>query len=85
MLEINYKKIYAALFLKQVPFSSYMKDGDFILKCQDNEIIVSDDDCYLNGEIDHFAKVGVRTVGFIKKGTVITSGDGSYENPYRIK
>ena len=51
MLEINYKKIYAALFLKQVPFSSYMEDGNFIVKCQDNEIVVSDDKCYLNGEI----------------------------------
>lgn len=51
MLETNYKKIYAALFLKQVSFSSYMEDGNFIIKCQDNEIVVSDDKCYLNGEI----------------------------------
>jgi hypothetical protein len=28
-----------------------MEDGDFIVKCQDNEIVVSDDKCYLNGEV----------------------------------
>ena len=46
---------------------------------------ISDTGCYLNGEIDHFAKIGVRTVGFVKKGTIITSGKGSYESPYKIK
>ena len=51
MLETNYKKIYTTLSLKQVSFSSYMEDGNFIIKCQDNEIVVSDDKCYLNGEI----------------------------------
>jgi hypothetical protein len=50
MLETNYKKIYAALYLKQVAFTSYMEDGDFIIKSKDNVIVISNDNCYLNGE-----------------------------------
>ena len=47
--------------------------------------VISDTGCYLNGKIEPYAKVGIRTVGFIKKGAIITSGHGSYESPYKIK
>ena len=50
MLEINYKKLYAALYLKQVAFASYMKDGNYIVECKDNVIVISDDKCYLDKE-----------------------------------
>ena len=45
MLEMNYKKLYVALYLKQVSFASYMKDGNYIVECKDNVIIISDDNC----------------------------------------
>lgn len=50
MKETNYKNLYAALYLKQVPFASYMKNGNYIVECKDNDIVISDDKCYLNGE-----------------------------------
>ena len=50
MLETNYKKLYATLYLKQVPFASYMKDGNYIVECKDKIIVISDDKCYLDGE-----------------------------------
>lgn len=50
MLEINYKKLYAALYLKQVAFASYMKNGDYIVEYKDKVIAISDDKCYLNEE-----------------------------------
>lgn len=50
MKETNYKKLYAALYLKQVSFASYMKDGNYIVECKDNVIIISDDKCCLNEE-----------------------------------
>lgn len=50
MKETNYKKLYAILYLKQVPFASYMKDGNYIVECKDKVIVISDDKCYLNEE-----------------------------------
>ena len=50
MLEINYKKLYASLYLKQVSFASYMKNGDYIVEYKDKVIAISDDKCYLNEE-----------------------------------
>ena len=50
MKETNYKKLYAALYLKQVAFASYMKDGNYIVECKDKVIVVSDEKCYLNNE-----------------------------------
>ena len=47
--------------------------------------MISDTGCYINGKIDNYESIGIRVVGFIKKGTIITSGNGSYENPYKIK
>lgn len=47
--------------------------------------IISDTGCYINGKIDDNEELGIRATGFLSKGTVITSGDGSYENPYKIK
>ena len=39
----------------------------------------------INGEIGKYEKLHVRFVGFIKKGTTISSGEGTIENPYIIK
>ena len=50
MLEKNYCKLYTALYLKQVSFASYMKDGNYMVEYKDNDIVISDDNCYLNGE-----------------------------------
>lgn len=50
MKETNYKNLYAALYLKQVPFASYMKDGNYIVEYKDKVIIISDKKCYLNGD-----------------------------------
>lgn len=49
MKETNYKKLYTALYLKQVAFTSYIKDGNYIVEYNDDIITVSDDKCYLNG------------------------------------
>ena len=46
---------------------------------------ISDTGCYLNGSMPDDAKLGIRAVGYIKKDAVITSGEGTYENPYKIK
>ena len=39
----------------------------------------------LNQEISSYLESNIRIVGFLKKDTVITSGDGTFESPYRIK
>ena len=57
MLETNYKKIYVGLYLKKVPFASYMKDGNYIIECKDKVIEITNDDCYLNE-----AKYSVETI-----------------------
>lgn len=50
MLEKNYCKLYTALYLKQVTFASYMKNGNYIVEYKDNVIVISEDNCCLNGE-----------------------------------
>ena len=39
----------------------------------------------VNQEIPQYYEYGVRVVGFLKKGTVISNGDGTYESPYKLK
>ena len=47
--------------------------------------VITDTGCYVNLPIDSNTKLGVRAVGYLKKGTTITSGKGTYEYPYKIK
>ena len=46
---------------------------------------ISDIGCFLNGEMPDEAEMGIRAVGYVKKGAIVTSGEGSYEEPYKIK
>ena len=39
----------------------------------------------LNEEISKYTGMYVRVVGYLKKGTVISSGDGTFDSPYTIK
>lgn len=39
----------------------------------------------INGQIEDETRLGVRVVGFLKKGTTISNGDGTKEKPYIIK
>ena len=39
----------------------------------------------INGKIEDETRLGVRVVGFMKKGTTISSGEGTKEKPYIIK
>ena len=39
----------------------------------------------LNQEIPMYMPLGVRVVGYLKKDTVVSSGDGTFESPYVIK
>ena len=39
----------------------------------------------INGEVEFNTKLGIRIVAFTKKGTTISSGQGTVENPYVIK
>ena len=39
----------------------------------------------LNQEIPIYLESNIRVVGFLKKGTVISSGKGTFESPYKIK
>ena len=39
----------------------------------------------LNQEIPIYLESSIRIVGFLKKDTVISSGDGTFESPYKIK
>ena len=47
--------------------------------------VVSRSGTVLNEPIEEDEEFGVRVVAFIKKGAVITSGDGSFEDPYVVK
>lgn len=38
----------------------------------------------VNGDVD-YSSFGIRVVGYLKKGTVISSGDGTFVSPYTIK
>lgn len=38
-----------------------------------------------NDQISKYESIGARVVGYLKKNTVITSGDGSYDSPYIIQ
>ena len=39
----------------------------------------------LNDEVPSYARLYIRIAGYIKKGTVISSGDGTIQSPYAIK
>ena len=39
----------------------------------------------VNEEIGEYDKYGLRVVGFLKKNTTITSGKGTYQQPYKLK
>lgn len=39
----------------------------------------------VNQKIPQYYKFGVRVVGFLKKGTVVSSGKGTYNSPYKLK
>lgn len=39
----------------------------------------------VNEQIPQYYKYGVRVVGFLKKGTVISNGEGTYDSPYKLK
>jgi hypothetical protein len=47
--------------------------------------VVSRTGTILNDPIEENEEFGIKVVGYIKKGTVITSGDGSFEDPYVVK
>ncbi len=47
--------------------------------------VVTDIGVPVNDEIPQYYKYGVRVVGFLKKGTVVTSGSGTYSSPYKLK
>ena len=46
---------------------------------------ISDIGVPLNQEIPEYASLHIRIIAYLKKGTVITSGKGTYESPYRIQ
>ena len=46
---------------------------------------VTDIGVVLNEPIEKYGMYGVRAVGYIKSGTVISSGDGTYSSPYKLK
>ncbi len=39
----------------------------------------------INDEIPDYSEYGIRVVGFLKKGTVVSNGKGTYESPYKLK
>lgn len=39
----------------------------------------------VNEEISEYDEYGIRVVGFLKKNTTITSGKGTYQQPYKLK
>lgn len=39
----------------------------------------------INETIPHYAEFGVRVVGYVKKGAVISTGSGTYDDPYKLK
>ena len=39
----------------------------------------------INGKIEDNTRLGVRVIGFVKKGTTISSGEGTKEKPYVIR
>lgn len=39
----------------------------------------------INDTIPHYAEFGVRVVGYVKKGAVISTGSGTYDDPYNLK
>ena len=47
--------------------------------------VVTDIGVALNESIPKYEKFGVRVVAYAKKGTVISSGKGTYNSPYIIK
>ncbi len=47
--------------------------------------VVTDIGVVLNEPIQKYGTYGIRAVGFIKKGTVISNGLGTYASPYKLK
>lgn len=47
--------------------------------------VITDIGVPLNEPIQKYGTFGVRAVGYLKKGTVISNGLGTYEDPYKIK
>lgn len=45
---LNHKTIYAALHLKQVPFTMYLKDGDNAFAFCGNELVMKEDEIIIN-------------------------------------
>ena len=82
----NSYEMFSAQFNKR---ESYNSHSYWLLNTSESKNrylgIISDTGCYINGQIDDYEEVGIRVVGFIKKGTIVTSGKGSYESPYKIK
>ena len=50
MLNDNYAKVYAMLMIYNVPFSSYLLDGVYIMKTKEYTITVAEDKCTLNNK-----------------------------------
>ena len=46
---------------------------------------ITDIGVVMNEPIQKYDLFGIRAVGYIKSGTVITSGEGTYESPYKLK
>ncbi len=49
MIDSEYMKVYAMLMLMNIPFSSYKKDGKYILDLKNDTIIVTENGCETNG------------------------------------
>jgi len=47
--------------------------------------VITDIGVALNEPIEKYGMYGVRAVGYIKEGTVISSGNGTYSSPYKLK
>ena len=39
----------------------------------------------INEELQPYYQLGIRVVGFLKKGTVVSNGNGTYNSPYKLK
>ena len=47
--------------------------------------VITDIGVVLNEPIPQYGSFGVRAVAYVKKGTVVSSGDGTYNSPYKLK